>query len=149
MGRVNGIVVHGTRSGRAGNPTEGIGTVNYCCTPGTTSYNFVIDRDGTVYELVPPGTAAWHAQELNYNWLGVALAQGVVEDSITDGQQASLYWVLRKLCDQYEIPFQRLTALAGPQADKGIVEHKDTAQGQGHGKSDVGAQLDWAKIGLA
>src|SRR5690606_21208268 len=69
MGAVYGIVIHGTRSGRRGNANEGVGTVRYCCTPGTTSYNFVIDRDGTVFELVPPGRAAWHAAELNHHWL--------------------------------------------------------------------------------
>lgn len=149
MAAVRGIVVHGTRSGRPNSPTEGTGTVNYCCTPGTTSYNCVIDRDGGVYELVPPGTAAWHAQELNFNWLGVALAQGTVDDSITDAQHATLAWLLRKLCAQYEIPFMHLSALAGPAADRGIVEHRDTTQGQRHGKTDVGPQLDWAKLGLA
>ncbi len=149
MGTVRGIVVHGTRSGQPGNPSEGVGTVNYCCTPGTTSYNFVIDTDGTVYELVPPGMAAWHACELNRHWLGVALAQGTRDDPITDAQHATLAWLLRRLCREYEIPFRRLTGLAGPLADCGIVEHKDTDQGRGYGKSDVGPQLDWARLGLS
>jgi hypothetical protein len=148
MGAIYGIVVHATRSGTMNNPNEGIGTVNYCCRAGTTSYNYIIDRDGSVYELVPPGRAAWHAAELNYNWLGVALAQGHVDDPITDQQHETLAWLLRMLCQQYEIPLKRLATLAGPKADRGIVEHKDTAQGRGYGKSDVGAQLDWRKLGI-
>jgi N-acetyl-anhydromuramyl-L-alanine amidase AmpD len=146
MGAVFGCVVHGTRSGTENNVSEGIGTVRFCCTPNTTSYNFIIDTDGKVYELVPAGTQAWHAQELNRNWLGVALAQGTVRDRITDEQHRALRWLLQRLSADYHFPLNRLESLAGPTADRGVVEHKDTAQGRRHGKSDVGVELDWSRV---
>lgn len=144
MGAIYGVVVHATRSGTPNNPTEGIGTVNYCLTPGTASYHYVIDTDGTVYELVPPGLAAWHATYLNWSHLGIAVAQGTIDDPVTDAQHASLEWLLRKEAAEYGFPYRR----AVDEAQTGIIQHADTAQGRTFGKTDVGPQLDWAKLGL-
>lgn len=147
MSAVLGACFHGTRSGHPNNPTEGTGTVGYCLTPGTTSYNFIIDWDGTIYELVPPGTAAWHAEELNYTFLGVAFAQGVESDPITREQHASARWLVTKLSGEHHFPLRRIPGtLAGPWADKGLTQHMDTAQGRRWGKSDVGPNLDWSLI---
>lgn len=148
MREIRGVVIHGTRSGRANNPTEGIGTVNYCTTPGTTSYNFLIDRDGTVYELVPPGFAAWHAGELNWHWLGVALAQGVESDPITPEQHATLRVLLKVLSDRHGFPLRRVVWLGYPTASRGVTQHMDTQQGANYGKSDVGRMLQWGQVAL-
>lgn len=144
MGRVYGALVHATRSGRANNPTEGIGTVNYCTTPGTTSYNDIIDVDGTLYCLTD--FASWHAQELNYNWWSIALAQGVESDPITDAQHETLRWRLRERAERFGFPLVRIPFLSGPRAAFGVCQHMDTAQGQRFGKSDVGRNLRWDRI---
>jgi N-acetyl-anhydromuramyl-L-alanine amidase AmpD len=144
MGPIRGVVVHGTRSGRLGNPTEGIGTVNYCTQAGTTSYHQIVDVDGTVYELVPWGTAAWHAGRLNHQWLGIALAQSTEDDPITDAQHRSLEWLLRKAAAHYGFPYRRVFS----EAESGITQHMDTQQGRSFGKSDVGKHLSWARLGL-
>lgn len=146
MRQVRGVIVHGTRSGRANNPTEGTGTVNYCTTPGTASYHYLIDRDGTVYELVPPGIAAWHAAENNWYWLGVALAQGVESDPITSAQHAALKALLQVLSEQHGFPLRRVVWLASPTASTGVTEHKTTQQGVNWGKSDVGRMLAWGQV---
>ena len=144
MGQVRGIVLHGTRSGRAGNPSEGTGTVNYCLTPGTTSYNWILDYDGTVYELVPPGVAAWHAGFLNHNFLGLAFAQPTASDPITDAQHASARWLIARESARYGFPAVRKPWLSGT-STWGIGEHMTSDQGAAFGKSDVG-NLDWSRI---
>lgn len=144
MGVVRGVVLHSTRSGTPNNPTEGIGTVNYCATPGTTSYNFVLDVDGTIYELVPPGVAAWHAGYLNWTHLGIAVAQGTIDDRITDEQHTSLEWLLRKYTAYYGIPYQRVL----DEKEPGIIQHADAAQGKAYGKTDPGYRLNWQRLGL-
>lgn len=146
MPSIRGIVLHATRSGRAAYPAEARATIAYCLTPGTASYHYVVDRDGSVVELVPPGTIAWHAEELNAEWLGVALAQGVESDPITDAQHASAAYLVAKLCARYEIPRQRVRFLPTPTYFKGVTQHRDTAQGQVWGNSDIGYQLKWELI---
>lgn len=140
-------MLHGTRSGVANNPTEGIGTVNYCTTPGTTSYHWILDTDGTIYELVPAGYAAWHAAELNYNYLGLAFAQGTKDDPITDEQHASARWLIARECKRWGIPPVHLAWLPGV-GGWGVTEHMTTAQGVRFGKSDVGYRLSWEALGL-
>jgi N-acetyl-anhydromuramyl-L-alanine amidase AmpD len=142
MIRYTGVVIHGTRSGNAGNPTEGIGTVNYCTTPGTTSYNWIIDYDGTIYELIDINNSAWHAGYLNRTHLGAALAQPTVHDRITDQQHSSLKWLLREINRQKGIPLVHVT----DENYRGLIEHREAQQGRASGKSDVGYQLDWGRI---
>jgi N-acetyl-anhydromuramyl-L-alanine amidase AmpD len=142
MLKYTGVVIHGTRSGVFGNPAEGIGTVVYCTTPGTTSYNWIIDYDGTIYELVDIKNSAWHATYLNRNHLGVGLAQPTVDDPIRDAQHASLKWLLQKINHEKGVPLVHVLDEDQP----GLIEHRESQQGQQYGKSDVGYQLDWATI---
>lgn len=132
--------VHATRSGHAGNPDEGIGTVNYCLTPGTTSYNDIIDLDGTIYHLSDEAT--WHGEEYNYNWWSIGMAQAVVGDRLTDAQHQALRWRIAERCQHFEIPRRWLPSVTGPKSARGVVEHMNTDQGKRWGKSDVGYQLN-------
>lgn len=160
MGVVYGVVLHGTRSGLTsrslefGDGREGQATLTYVRTPGTTSYNWLIDYDGAVYELAGWDKQAWHAGHqtrdlhMNTNWLGVAFAQVDTWERITEAQHAAARWLLEEIHRRTGVPLIRRTYVASRYATKGVTQHMDTAQGQSSGKSDVG-NLDWSKLGLS
>ena len=75
MGRVYGILVHADRAGYTGAP--GKGTLNYIRQPGTTSYNDLIDRDGTWAQLMDPWLAAWAHGYMNPTYHSLAFAARV------------------------------------------------------------------------
>lgn len=144
MGAVYGVLLHATRSGHPHNPTEGSGTLAYVLTPGTTSYNDLVLEDGTLVHLTDQ--AAWHAEELNYAWWSIAVAQGTVDDPLTDAQHRTLRWRVQERCEHFEIPRRWLDWLGGPKAARGVTEHQLTAQGQRWGKSDIGYRLNRAYV---
>lgn len=136
-----GCVLHGTRSGKPGNPpdAEYEGTIRYCSNPANeASYNAIIHANGTVCELVHPNEAAWHAEEMNQTHMGLAFCQAVDGEEITDAQYRSAAWYLRAyLRGQFGI---------APTLGASVMQHKDTAQGQRWGKSDVGRGFSWDKL---
>jgi hypothetical protein len=136
-----GAVLHGTRSGKAGNPpdAEYEGTINYCSNIANgASYNAVIHKDGTLCELVHPGNAAWHAAEMNSTWMGVAFCQAVDGEVISDAQYKSAAWYLRTyLKGMFGVPL----TVGGT-----LFQHKETAQGKSYGKSDVGGGFEWSLL---
>lgn len=158
MGALYGVILHGSRSGRAelskarGDGSEGQGTLRYVRTPGTTSYNWLIDYDGTIHELAGWNLQAWHAGHptaslhMNTNWLGLAFAQVDTWEPITSEQHVSAAWLLKEINRRTGIPLVKQSNVASRYAVKGITEHRLTAQGRSGGKSDVGDLLDWSKL---
>lgn len=158
LGALYGVILHGSRSGVAayskarGDGSEGRRTLTYVTTPGTTSYNWLIDYGGTIYELAGWKLQAWHAGHtsaawhMNTNWLGVAFAQVDTWEPITAAQHASARWLLREINRRTGIPLIKRDYVASRYAAKGITEHRLTQQGISSGKSDVGQLLDWSRI---
>lgn len=177
LGTVFGGMFHGTRSGVAaysfarGDGSEGKNTLRYVRTPGTTSYGYLIDYDGTIYELAGD-QQAWHAGHgpssheytdplfrshprtfcaelhMNVNWIGVAFAQVDVWEPLTDAQYRSGRVLAQRLHETYRIPLVRVRP-ATRLAAKGWTQHMDTGQGAWNGKSDVGTWLDFERLGIA
>lgn len=129
------------RYGIYGDWSEGRNTVSYCTTPGTTSYGYLIDFDGTIYELAGDWLAAWHATYLNRRSRSTAFAQANAGDPLTDAQVKSFRWLCQKQAREGLVPLRR----AATENDAGWIEHKDSAQGRAWGKSDVGT-LDWGRV---
>lgn len=158
MGAVYGCIFHGSRSGRAefsksrGDGSEARRTLDYVRTPGTTSYNWLVDYDGTIYELAGWDLQAWHAGHeiaslhMNTNWYGVAFAQADTWEPITAEQHKSARWMAQQISERAGVPLVKVEHVASRYAAKGFTEHRWTAQGQSGGKSDVGELLDWTKI---
>jgi len=155
-----GVILHGSRSGVAafskarGDGSEGQRTLRYVTTPGTTSYNWLLDYDGTVYELAGWDLQAWHAGSqtkalhMNSNWYGVAFAQVDTWERLTDEQYAAGEWLLARINARYgdQIPLRFLPTVSSRYAAHGITEHRLTAQGKSGGKSDVGDHLDLGRL---
>jgi N-acetyl-anhydromuramyl-L-alanine amidase AmpD len=158
IGPVRGVILHGSRSGRrefsalTGDSSEGRRTLDYVNTRGTTSYNWLIDYDGAVYELAGWGLQAWHAGHvdnelhMNANWYGLAFAQVDTWEPITDAQHASAHWLLQKISSRTGVPLVRLDNVRNRSDGFGITEHRLTAQGRSGGKSDVGSGLNWPAL---
>lgn len=87
-----GIVLHGSRSGAAGNPKdrEYLGTARYeQSNPNGLGWHATIG-EGKVAEHLTPREWGWHALQASKAYLGVELAQAVEGEPITDGQVAAL-----------------------------------------------------------
>ena len=139
-------VAHGTRSevrayGYYGDRSEGRNTVRYCTTPGTTSYGWIIDFDGTVYELGGYHGAAWHAGYLNDDSRGVAFAQANDGDPLTHAQIRSFRWLAQDINKMGLVPLVRTLDENRP----GWIEHREAAQGKASRKSDVGT-ISWSEV---
>jgi len=136
---VKTVIIHSTRSGKAMNPTEFEGTLNYMSTPGTTSSNWVISREGVAARVVPDDLQAWHAGVDNDNSWGIELEQGVEADGFTEPQLQKLVAVCRGYRDDFGVPVRRIF----DSTSGGFVGHQDTRQGQSYGKSDPGFLFPW------
>lgn len=139
-------LAHGTRSGKTsrgifGDRSEGWRTVQYCAQPETTSYNWVVDFDGTIFELTGYTLSAWHATYLNRRSRSVALAQANAGDPLTVEQLRSFRWLVGEL-DRRGLVAARPAA---SEDDAGWIEHMSSAQGRAFGKTDVGT-LDWRHV---
>ena len=160
LGRLYGVILHGSRSGRPefslarGDGSEGRKTLAYIQTAGTTSYSWLIDYDGTIWEVAGWDLQAWHAGSkvtrlhLNTNWLGLAFAQSDVWEPLTGAQYNSGRWLLREIGKRTGIPLTRLNYLPDRYAAKGVCQHQDAEQGRVQGKTDIGPLLQWDRLGL-
>jgi N-acetyl-anhydromuramyl-L-alanine amidase AmpD len=102
------------------------------------SYNAVIHVDGRLCELVRAQEAAWHAGEMNATHMGLAFCQAVEGEVITDAQYRSAAWYLRTyLKGQFGVELV---------PGKTLHQHKETAQGQRYGKSDLGLGFTWGQL---
>lgn len=87
-----GVILHGSRSGVAGNPKdrEYLGTARYeVSNTADLGWNATIGENRVAIHLTPQEWG-WNARGSSDNWLAVELAQATVHEAITDAQVAAL-----------------------------------------------------------
>lgn len=100
-GTPKGVILHGTRSGRAGNTIhqEYTGTVAYVArgTDGTTAWH-VTGGEGEITEHMRVDEWGWNARAASDEYLGYEFAQAVESWDITDAQvEAFAWWFLYRV----------------------------------------------------
>jgi N-acetyl-anhydromuramyl-L-alanine amidase AmpD len=71
--------------------------------PHRTSFHFVIDRDGSIWQIVPLEDTTWHASQVNSVSVGVEHA-GSKDLPCTPEQYASSIKLVTWLCQTLKIP---------------------------------------------
>ena len=69
------------------------------------SSQFMVDRDGTIYQLLPETTMARHVIGLNHCAIGVENVGGTEELPLTKEQLNSNIWLVKYLKDKYDIDY--------------------------------------------
>lgn len=139
----NTIVLHITQ----GSTAEGaIQTFRNSASPHRVSAHFVIDRDGTVYQLVDVQDTAWHASQVNSHSVGIEhVAMAAVKDQhgnvtqpqlpATDAQYAASCRLVAWLCHILKLPIDRAH----------VRTHNEASPRDGHVQCCTGA-LDPDKV---
>ena len=83
------------------------------------SSQFIVDRDGTIYRLLPETTMARHVIGLNHCAIGVENVGGTEELPLTKAQLKSNIWLVRYLKSKYDIEY-----LIGHYEYTNFVEHE-------------------------
>src|SRR5258708_6736543 len=104
MEQKNTVILHITDGSTA---ASAITTFEQSKKPNRKSSHFVIDRDGTVYQLLPLADVAWHARQSNYHSVGVEHAGIPVTLLCTPEQYAASAALVAWLCQQLDIPCDR------------------------------------------
>jgi len=108
------------------------------------STHYVIDRNGSIAQLVSVKRKAWHAgvssldgrARVNDFSIGVDLVfVPSVDPAYTEAQYGTLGVLLRLLCETFRIPPER------------VVGHEDVALPKGR-KTDPGPEFDWQRLGI-
>lgn len=69
------------------------------------SSHFMVDRDGTIYQLLPETTMARHVIGLNHCAIGVENVGGTDDLPLTKAQLKSNIWLVRYLKKKYKIDY--------------------------------------------
>ena len=69
------------------------------------SSQFLVDRDGAIYRLLPETTMARHVIGLNHCAIGVENVGGTDDLPLTKAQLKSNIWLVRYLKDKYDIDY--------------------------------------------
>jgi len=69
------------------------------------SSQFMVDRDGTIYRLLPETTMARHVIGLNHCAVGIENVGGTEDLPLTKKQLQSNIWLVDYLSDKYEIDY--------------------------------------------
>jgi N-acetyl-anhydromuramyl-L-alanine amidase AmpD len=69
------------------------------------SSHFMVDRDGTIYQLLPETTMARHVIGLNHCAIGVENVGGTEDLPLTKAQIRSNIWLVRYLKEKYDIDY--------------------------------------------
>jgi N-acetyl-anhydromuramyl-L-alanine amidase AmpD len=69
------------------------------------SSQFMVDRDGTIYRLMPETTMARHVIGLNHCAIGVENIGGTADLPLTNAQLKSNIWLVEYLADKYDIEY--------------------------------------------
>ncbi len=77
---------------------EGISGLN-------VSSHFMVDRDGTIYRLMPETTMARHVIGLNHCAIGIENVGGTDKNPLTEAQLESNIWLVKYLNEKYEIEY--------------------------------------------
>ena len=77
---------------------QGAGALN-------VSAHYLIDRDGTIYHLLPDTVMARHTIGLNHCAIGIENVGGTAETPLTREQFDSNVWLVRKLSRKYPIEY--------------------------------------------
>jgi len=136
------VIIHATRSGTPGNPSEFEGTVNWLTRVDVgLSIHLVVDRDGIRWaRLVPDDKCAVHAGQHNTETWGIEVCQPVNADGYTEPQMKLLARICKALyVDGQGVAPQHITSMTG----SGFIGHEETPQGRAAGKSDPGSTFNW------
>jgi len=98
------IVLHITEGSSA---ASAIATFAASVRPHRVSAHFVIDRDGSVYQLVDLKDTAWHASEVNARSVGIEHAATAEGLPATDAQYTASSKLVAWLCALLKIPCDR------------------------------------------
>ena len=82
------------------------------------SSHFVVDRDGTIYRLMPETIMARHVIGLNHCAIGVENVGGTADLPLTRAQLRSNIWLANYLADKYPIEY--------------LIGHHEYMQFEGH-----------------
>lgn len=136
-GDIDTIVLHHTAG------TTGLGDLAWMCNPKSElSAHYLVDRDGTIYQLVEDSRRAWHAGkselevrgDVNDFSIGIEIANlGDGKDPYTEEQYLALEQLVSWLCHEYKVSTRR------------IVAHKDIALPKGR-KTDPSPNFDMERI---
>lgn len=100
----NLVVLHIT----AGSTMEGaFNTFQGSIAPHRVSAHFIIDRDGTVYQLLSISETAWHASAVNGHSIGIENVAVPGKLMATEAQYAASAALVRWLCEQMKVPADR------------------------------------------
>lgn len=75
--------------------------------PKRVSAHFIIDRDGTIYQLLSISETAWHARAVNSHSVGIEHVAVPGTLMATEEQYASSAMLVKWLCGQLDIPIDR------------------------------------------
>jgi N-acetylmuramoyl-L-alanine amidase len=108
-----------------------------CAAQSGVSSHLVVDKDGTVYQLLPFHVAAWHAGRSEYNGepgvnsFSVGIENVGIGDSFTDEQYEANRGIIAALFNYYPI--------------EDVKGHEDVAIPPGR-KTDPGVNFDWSRV---
>lgn len=69
------------------------------------SSHFMVDRDGTIYRLMPETTMARHVIGLNHCAIGIENVGGTDSNPLTEAQLESNIWLVKYLAEKYKIDY--------------------------------------------
>lgn len=69
------------------------------------STQFLVDRDGTIYRLLPETTMARHVIGLNHSAIGIENVGGTAYTPLTRAQKRANIWLVKYLASKYEIDY--------------------------------------------
>jgi N-acetyl-anhydromuramyl-L-alanine amidase AmpD len=69
------------------------------------SAQFLVDRDGTIYRLLPETTMARHVIGLNHCAIGIENVGGTQETPLTQDQMNANIWLVKYLASKYDIEY--------------------------------------------
>lgn len=82
------------------------------------SSQFMVDRDGTIYQLLPETTMARHVIGLNHCAIGVENVGGSADLPLTKAQLKANIWLVKYLAEKYDIDY--------------LIGHYEYANFEGH-----------------
>jgi len=99
---VQNIVLHCTESSTARSAIN-----HFLRRSSKVSAHYIIDRDGTIYQMVNEDDMAWHCRGTNENTIGIEIT-GRMEQSISLAQTGALIQLVRDIMVRHSIPRQHI-----------------------------------------